>query len=112
VDVKDYPGRCWRNGSYLPDLVRFYDEREWRYVPTPEQLKNVGCPPRTVMVKEEFTDKSYVSEQNRKLEGCKLVFTPDDIRYLIVDKEKEILQFIDRVRDAKSPSPKFPMKSR
>jgi hypothetical protein len=102
VYFKDYEGRCWRNGSYLPN-VRFYDEREWRYVPTPEQLKNVGCEPKTVMVEEEFSDKLFLGKENRKLEGCKLVFTPDDIRYLIVDKEKEILQFIDRLRDAKSP---------
>ncbi|MBK7939216.1 MAG: hypothetical protein IPJ82_20015 [Lewinellaceae bacterium] len=37
--TKPYEGKFWRNGGYMKDekgvekMVRFYDEREWRYVP-------------------------------------------------------------------------------
>jgi len=103
VYLKDYEGRFWRNGAYLPDLVRFYDEREWRYVPTPEQLTQVGCLPSTVMDRTQWPNKAYVDRENQKLQGCKLGFTADDVKYLIVEKESEISRFIDIVKEIKAP---------
>jgi len=40
--VKPYEGNLWREGGELPN-IRFYHEREWRFVPScPRTLAN-GC---------------------------------------------------------------------
>lgn len=31
--IKPYEGKLWRKDKYIEGTVRFYDEREWRYVP-------------------------------------------------------------------------------
>jgi hypothetical protein len=31
--IKQYEGHIYRNGQYLLEVVRFYNEREWRYIP-------------------------------------------------------------------------------
>jgi hypothetical protein len=82
--VKPYTGSFDRNGSIIPD-VRFYDEREWRYVPTQAE----------VLSKPEY--------DRRKADGllgygkAPLVFEPKDIRYIIVKNESEILTMYDRI---------------
>ena len=38
--VKPYEGKIYRNGSYF--YKRFYDEREWRYVPDLSETESVA----------------------------------------------------------------------
>lgn len=103
--LKPYEGKLWRTNRYV-DGIRFYDEREWRYVPTIEQVLAAGFDRGPVMQKEEFLDQGRVEEGNEKLKQCKLSFTPQDIKYLIVKTEREIYDFVMKVRqikDAKYP---------
>jgi hypothetical protein len=88
--LKNYKGRTYRNGKYIDD-VRFYDEREWRFVPD----SSVFIGGRFVLEKEEYLDENKRSDANSKLaEKFKLEFTPNDIQYIIVNRESEILQMI------------------
>jgi hypothetical protein len=93
--VKPYEGDFWRRGTLLPN-VRFYDEREWRYVPIlPQQL-------RYGLRKEAFLDPTLVDAANRVAGSEPLRFKPSDIRYIIVATEAEILPMMERIERIKS----------
>lgn len=99
--TKQYEGQFWRNGRYLDHPVRFYDEREWRFVPQFEncilnQVKNS-------IDKEHFLDSGFLDEENRKLQqSFVLDFTPDDIKYIVVSSEVEVLSMARKVEEIKS----------
>ena len=86
--IKNYEGRLVR-GKVNEDNYRFYNEREWRYVPTKEEINS-----ELVWIdgKEYIRDKeSY----NQKIFQCYLKFNYTDISYLIVDNDDEIPIVLD-----------------
>jgi len=100
--IKPYEGKLWRRGRYLDRPVRFYDEREWRYVP-PINLK-VGSADKDILpslIKSHFLDDVRREAANNKMKRYRLAFEPKDIKYLIVVKEKEILPFKHQVEEIK-----------
>jgi hypothetical protein len=104
--VKPYQGRPFRNGILLPNK-RFYDEREWRYVPRlPAGQFRFGLP------KEEFLDSTIREMGNHYLwDNYQLRFSPADIKYIVVASENEILNMIHIVEDAKSKFPRDQIKT-
>jgi hypothetical protein len=91
--IKPYEGRLWRDGKYIPSKIRFYDEREWRFVPElPEDFSS------SRLTKAEFLDEKKKKSANEKLrENCVLKFEPLDIKYIIVQKENEIIDIIKKI---------------
>ncbi|MCW0410683.1 hypothetical protein NB709_000559 [Xanthomonas sacchari] len=93
--VKNYQGDVERqDGSVIKDY-RFYDEREWRYVPKYEGylwIKNNSA----------FSDNDKKAKAQEKLEEFRLVFEPNDIKYIIIKDESEIARFVRHLQDAKS----------
>jgi hypothetical protein len=92
--TKPFEGPAWRNDR-LQKKVRFYDEREWRYVPVIR-----GGEPLFLDIK----DYNDISRRNRLHKWLKrehsLPITPDVIQYLIVpyDKpENNILELHDYI---------------
>jgi hypothetical protein len=78
--------------------VRFYDEREWRYV---SKLSEDSF--RYGLDKEAFKSSEAMKKVNEHLwTQDKITFTPKDIKYLIVESEKEVLDLINSVEDIKS----------
>ena len=77
--------------------IRFYDEREWRYVPRMDnELK-------TLMSVKQYKAKRVGGENKLNLRISNSVkFTPDDIKYIIVEKENELLQAVDDIMTIKS----------
>jgi hypothetical protein len=95
--IKPYSGSFCRNGK-LRRNVRFYDEREWRYVPA------IGSPiDKLFLTKDEFDDEKSRAQYNEKLEKAILSFEPDDIRYVIVEKEEQIPPMIKKLKEIKAP---------
>jgi hypothetical protein len=98
--VKPYEGRMWRRGSYI-EPVRFYDEREWRFVPSAQSHALPAS-----LTKAEFFNEQYRDSVNRRLmQGFRLEFQPDDIRYIILDHETDILPMIRAIEDIKGLYP-------
>lgn len=90
---KPYVGSFLRDGAIVPD-VRFYDEREWRYVPANYD----------VFESNDILDDVLMAEENRKIgDSSPIKFTPDDIRYIVVPSEKDILPMLQDLRNIKSP---------
>lgn len=88
--LKPYEGKFWRKDRYIPN-VRFYDEREWRYIPS---FRNG----RYGLSKEAFLDDKIRLVANKHLGSDNVIsFEPKDIRYIVVAHEDEVLSMYDDV---------------
>jgi len=94
-------GKIYRQGAY--HNRKFYDEREWRYIPYMGPRTGKPHDNRTYRLKkEEYLDFETLLKENRAIgEKYKIPFQPKDIKYIIVKKETEILQMIKDVENIK-----------
>jgi len=94
--IKPYEGRGYSNGKEF-EKVRFYDEKEWRYVPPKDLLKKLE-------IKDIYKRKFYTDERRRRYINIqlakhkKLSFTPKDIKFIVVKKDSEIPEMIENLR--------------
>lgn len=93
--LKPYEGPFLRRGRVIPS-VRFYDEREWRYLPD-----EYGSLP--VLDREDYLDFARLRDANENLRNLpRLAFEPSDIKYIVVASEVEILPMIREVERIKT----------
>ena len=84
--VKPYKGNFVHRGKTHRNR-RYYDEREWRYVPIKASIAFLN--------KNEFLDTDTRARADWVLnDNCKLKFSPNDIEYIIVKNKSEVLQMI------------------
>ena len=74
------------------DYRKFYDEREWRYVPDISTYNG-----SQIMLLEGQFAEPLLSQENEKLKKSKLRFEPNDINYIIIKDESERLDLINRI---------------
>jgi len=99
--LKPYEGQKWDGNGFTGDIIRFYDEREWRYIPEYIEMTNKSL--LSFILKEDFVDIDKRIEFNAKLENnFKLKFEPKDIKYIIVKNEEEVLRMVQRVNEIKT----------
>ena len=73
--VKPYEGDFFRKGKVISN-VRFYNEREWRYIPKLDKASY-----RYGLKKDKFIDPAQLNKANKILfEKTKLSFEPKDIK--------------------------------
>lgn len=91
--TKPYQGKFWRNGEYKD--IRFYDEREWRYIPpfdVDEYFLKAWIP------KDEFLDEINRASMNETLaQKYSLKFKPDDVRYIIIAENNGIVSMVNYI---------------
>lgn len=99
--IKPYEGKIYRNGTYR--YKRFYDEKEWRFVPKITDIKGFNEKGNQIRLsREEFNNPIMKAQSNSYIQSqIKLTFEPKDIKYIFVNKEDEILPMIDAIRDIK-----------
>lgn len=95
--IKNYEAPLKRKGRPVIENYRFADEREWRYVPP---LDTPNLSPFVPVSKIRTSGKK--DALNKSIEHVRLKFDPEDIRYLIVEKDEEILQLINHLKKVKS----------
>jgi hypothetical protein len=89
--LKPYQGSFFRHGRAVPN-VRFYDEREWRWVPE-------GMDILRTLPERQYLDAAELMQANAELGDVPpLSFEPSDIRYIVVATEAEILPMIHLLR--------------
>lgn len=97
--VKNYQAPLIRNKKMIDKNYRFSDEREWRYCPEKSSLK--GNP---YIIDDEKTYKNYIKTKNsfnNKLDNIRLSFSPDDITYIIINDDSEIIEIIQHLEKCK-----------
>ena len=86
--VKPYEGTLWRPSGEITNL-RFYDEREWRFVPDLPIKDQFGISPA------DCRDESKRANENARIgRTFRIAFDPSDVKYLIVRREEEIVPLI------------------
>jgi len=83
--IKPYYGKMWRNGKLTKDTC-FYNEREWRFVPKNSQL----------LKKSTFEEKK--DEYQNSLKTSPISFSPKDIKYIIIQEEKNRSKIINIIK--------------
>ena len=91
--MKPYEDYQERNGKRKK--VRFYDEREWRYLPP------IGGQHINFLTEEKFKDKAQRERLNSFNEQYGVNFNPDVINYIIVEKEDEIVPLMHDLHSIK-----------
>ena len=93
--IKNYNGDLIRPRKKIVKDYVFANEREWRYVPpiSDDILSFVPI--------DKIKSPKQKSAFNKKIKHLRLNFQPDDIKYLIVDKDAEINTLINHLRLAK-----------
>jgi hypothetical protein len=94
--TKIYEGELTRQSETIPNY-RFADEREWRYVP--EMKENATF--KHWLLKNEYDTAEKKRAANEKLSRERLYFNPNNIMYLIVKDESEIIELIQHIRSVK-----------
>ena len=90
--IKNYQGPLSRKETLIEEY-RFSDEREWRFVPAP----NEKC---EMLMTDERYDSDPAAVQ-ASLEPLRLYFEPNDIKYIIIQSDAEISEFVQLLRNAK-----------
>lgn len=79
---------------------RFYDEREWRYVPTQRDDDMLAIGPDIYYYERKLADA------NKRIgDKYRLSFGPNDIKYIVIHSEEERLRIIDTIEDVKGRYP-------
>ena len=95
--TKPYFGEMFKEGKKIKR--RFYDEREWRWIPKIDRKDTY-----IHLDKESYFVEDFRANANRLVaQHYKLNFKPDDINYLIIDNDSEIDNFIENIEDIKNP---------
>ena len=87
---KQFEGR-FSKGSINKDK-KFYNEREWRYVP---DIVDTSVKYLLLPIKDYI--EPLKTELNRQIQTKKLTFSPSDINYLIIEEENDRIQFINEI---------------
>jgi hypothetical protein len=90
--IKNYQGILSRNGKTFNNY-RFYDEREWRFVPAlnDKRLKKS-------LNAKEFNEYRENSHTKPFIANINLPFSSSDIKYLIVKSNNDIPKIIEAIR--------------
>ena len=93
--VKPYKGPF---GKRQNEVKVFYNEREWRYIPYVADDNSVAYR----LSESDFGTELVRDNANTRLASkYQLYFTPDDIVYILLAKEREILPLLDYLREVK-----------
>jgi len=92
--MKPYQSTLVRKGKKLKENYCFANEREWRYV-IPLSDNDISF----LSVKElDSKGKEY---WNKRVENERLLFTPTDIRYLIVPTDDDVIPLMQHIESVK-----------
>ena len=95
--LKPYEGRIFRNGKYSTDVIRFYDEKEWRFIPDIMKFSSLSLN-AIVDYSNYAKDETIIDKPHEILAThCNLQFHIRDISYLIIEFETEIDELIDKI---------------
>jgi hypothetical protein len=92
--IKNYQNDLIRGGKSYKNY-RFSDEREWRYVIDLKEKVSF------MLDESRYNTDEKKKNANAKISDYRLEFTPNDIKYVIIQNESEIAEFLDILKTSK-----------
>lgn len=93
--IKNYEGDLNRRDGRTIKNFRFADEREWRYLPP------LAATPLSFVPLSKISTDEEKAALNARVAHLRLQFEPEDIKYLIVERDDERLELIDHMNHVK-----------
>lgn len=93
--VKPYDGH-YQRGNWKRKIRRYYDEREWRFIPNARKF---------IVYPEALFQNGLKEELNKELKKRPLKFNSDDIKFIVIERDSDkddVAMTIDRMRLTKS----------
>lgn len=91
--LKPYEGN-WHKGKPSKETITYYNEREWRFCPSIDDFEILFEKELKKHYKTNIT--KHIERRNKSLQKFSSVkFTPDVIKYIIVNKENEVEEFAE-----------------
>lgn len=98
--VKNYEGILQRKEKIINSNYRYYDEREWRFVPQEYRLKGKA---KMLLSKKEYLDwRGNMNKEKPILSEVVLAFKAKDINYIIVKDELEMNRLLVSLKNNNS----------
>ncbi|MBK5286741.1 MAG: hypothetical protein JJE25_15225 [Bacteroidia bacterium] len=101
VFLKLKQGRRWNKSEwkFYDDVIDFYDEREWRFFPGLRKADNPNLIPLPfIPILETLDYKGGIEFWDQDNRQFPLMFTNEDLKYLIVKNENDIKHLIDYMK--------------
>ncbi|RDC64695.1 abortive infection system antitoxin AbiGi family protein [Adhaeribacter pallidiroseus] len=97
---KPISGTVIRND--LEEFVYFYDEREWRYCPDLSDEDNPGRSKYLpLLFEEQYMNQEIKNAENLRLQQInQLLFSENDIKYLILPSRSNLSEFLKKLENA------------
>lgn len=92
--VKNYEANLSRGGKVIKNY-RYSDEREWRYTPNFEDCSEMA------INESHYKTEEQKNKQNEIINKLSLKFEPNDIKYIIIERESEISEFVEILKKSK-----------
>ena len=89
--IKNYDSDLTRKGVKIENY-RFYDEREWRYVPKIKEIDHM------FLSLNNYNTLEKKDAHNKLIENIRLKFELSDINYIILKSDTEIIKFVNWLR--------------
>lgn len=96
-NIKEYGG-ILKRGDKIIENYKFYNEREWRYIPTEFNSFEKKYLPFINEIDWDNNLKNYFGEKPHFSSKNGLSFMYEDIDYIIVDNEKRIKPLINKLK--------------
>lgn len=93
--TKNVEGKLIRGGEEVQKKYIYFDEREWRYCPTNSEL-GVNLPHIIHQINFYQENKKIINESASNI---KLNFNLNDISYIIVQNEEDIITLINNLKN-------------
>lgn len=90
--MKNFEGKLSRKNKEI-EKYRFADEREWRYVPPFAELE--------AFMTADSSYRKNPEQFDAQTQDLRLNFEPNDIKYIVINTDAEIPEFIRILQDAK-----------
>ncbi|PQJ63627.1 hypothetical protein BTO10_02075 [Vibrio chagasii] len=91
--MKNYEDDLARKNHPLVKNYRFSDEREWRFCPSHKDCKDM-------ILSNEYME-AHFDDANSELRLLNLEFEAKDIKYIVLEKESDIIPFLDFMKREK-----------
>lgn len=99
--MKNYSGDLNRSGKSYKNY-RFYDEREWRFVPWEGDYEGFSIKEyKPILALKEYDDWKKSIKTKPSITQLSLEFSANDIEYIIVKKENQISRLINKLKKKK-----------